>query len=547
MFASWFSRIFGSAPASHDGAALDSKADIEALIAALAKRLPEDARAELRTEAHLVREARPQDRAAALATLVCRAEDQLALAAEDPYGFRIQFRNELAQSWPRLLAMDGMVIVLLPPDRQEDALCRSFLRCTLGLARGIVGSAGGDKLRELQAWLDDGLDRGEPVPFAAGQGRPSNHSIIALQTACHALYDWLRGVLGQRADTIFEEAYGRISRHFGATEGFPVVLAMVPDRLLTADKIGLLRRNQIEHMLRDRNAALERAYADIQEARDTLEQRVHERTRELQAANEELARSMAALAEAKAQAEQANRAKSEFLANVSHELRTPLNAILGFSQVMMDKKLEHIAAQRFPDYSRHIYDSGSHLLNIINEILDIAKLEAGRYELSEEVIEVPELLDHCVTTSGLRLDGSGLAVERAIEDGVPPLRADRRMLAQILVNLLSNAMKFTPAGGSIRIEVRRNDLGGLDIAVHDSGVGIAETDIPLVLEPFRQVRNAYRGEGGGTGLGLPLVVGMTKLHGGEFLLSSKLGRGTSAVVRLPPHRLLDLSGGAAAG
>ncbi|MBV8534067.1 MAG: HAMP domain-containing histidine kinase [Alphaproteobacteria bacterium] len=546
MLGSLFSRIFGGAAAPRSDGAPESKAEIEELIADLAQRLPEDARAELRTEAHLVREARPQDRAATLATLVCRAEDQLALAAEDPYGFRIQFRTEIAQRWPGLVALDGMVIVLLPPDRQEDALCRTFLRSTLALARGVVGAAGGDKLREVQTWLDDGLDRGEPVPFAAARGRPTNHSIIALQTACHALYDWLRSVLGQRADATFEEAYRRISRQFGATEGFPVILAMVPDRLLTADKIGLLRRNQIEHMLRDRNAALERANAEIQDARDTLEQRVRERTRELQAANEELAKSMTALAEAKAQAEQANRTKSEFLANVSHELRTPLNAILGFSQVMMDENLKHIAAERFPDYSRHIYDSGSHLLNIINEILDIAKLEAGRTELTEEVIEVPELIEHCVTASGLRLDGSGLAVERAIADGLPPLRADRRMLVQILLNLLSNAMKFTPSGGTVRIEARRNDTGGLDIAVHDSGVGIAEQDIPLVLEPFRQVRSAYHGESGGTGLGLPLVVGMTKLHGGEFLLSSKLGRGTSALVRLPAHRLLDLSDGAAA-
>ncbi len=547
MIGTWLGRIFRGPLPSHDDGAPGTKADIEALIAELSQRLPEDSRSELRTEAHLVREARPRDRAAALATLVCRAEDQLALAAEDPYEFRIQFRTEIAQRWPRLVTLDGMVIVLLPPDRQEDALCRSFLRSTLVLARGIVGAAGGDKLRELQAWLDDGLDRGDPVPFAAGQGRPSTHSIIAMQTACHALYEWLRKVLGERADTIFDEAYRRSSRQFGATEGFPVVLAMVPDRLLTADKIGLLRRNQIEHMLRDRNAQLERANADIQEARDTLEQRVRERTQELQTANEELVKSMAALADAKAQAEQASRAKSEFLANVSHELRTPLNAILGFSQVMMDKTLEHLAAQRFPDYARHIYDSGSHLLNIINEILDIAKLEAGRYELNEEIIEVPELLEHCMSTSGLRLDSSGLAVERTVEDGVPPLRADRRMLVQIMLNLLSNAKKFTPAGGSIRIEVRRNDAGGLDIGVHDSGIGIAEQDIPLVLEPFRQVRSAYHREGGGTGLGLPLVVGMTKLHGGEFVLRSKLGRGTSALVRLPSHRIVDLARGAAAG
>jgi len=547
MIGSLLRRIFRAPEAPDAFGAPGSEGDIEELIAGLSQRLPEDARAELETEARLVREARPRDRAAALATLVCRAEDQLALAAEDPYEFRIQFRSAIAQRWPRLVTLDGMVIVLLPPDRQEDALCRAFLRSTLVLARGVVGAAGNGKLRDLQVWLDDGLDRGDPVPFPAGQGRPSTHSIIALQTACHALYDWLRGVLGERADTIFEEAYRRISRQFGATEGFPVVLAMVPDRLLTADKIGLLRRNQIEHMLRDRNAQLERANADIQEARDTLEQRVRDRTQELQAANEELAKSMAALAEAKAQAESANRAKSEFLASVSHELRTPLNAILGFSQVMMDKALAHVAAQRFPDYARHIYDSGSHLLNIINEILDIAKLEAGRYELNEEVIELPELMEHCVTASGLRLEGSGLAVERTIEAGLPPLRADRRMLVQIVLNLLSNAMKFTPSGGSIRIEVQRNEGGGLDIGVHDSGIGIAEQDIPLVLEPFRQVRSAYHRAGGGTGLGLPLVVGMTKLHGGEFLLRSKLGRGTSALVRLPPHRIVDLSSGAAAG
>jgi signal transduction histidine kinase len=547
MIASLLSRIFRRSEPPDMSGAPGSKADMEELIAELSRRVPEDARSELRTEARLVREARPRDRSAALATLICRAEDQLALAAEDPYEFRIKFRSEIAQKWPRLVTLDGMVIVLLPPDRQEDALCRSFLRNVLGLARGVLGAAGGDKMRELQVWLDEGLDRGDPVPFPAGQGRPSTHSIVALQTACHALHDWLRKVLGERADTIFEEAYRRISRLFGATEGFAVVLAMVPDRLLTADKIGLLRRNQIEHMLRDRNAALERANVDIQEARDTLEQRVRERTQELQTANEELAKSMNALAEAKAQAEQANRAKSEFLANVSHELRTPLNAILGFSQVMMDKNLAHLAAERFPDYSRHIFDSGTHLLNIINEILDIAKLEAGRYELTEEVVEVPDLLEHCVTASGLRLEGSGLAVERAIEDGLPPLRADRRMLVQIMLNLLSNAMKFTPSGGSIRIEVRRNEAGGLDIGVRDSGVGIAEKDIPLVLEPFRQVRSPYHRESGGTGLGLPLVVGMTKLHGGEFLLSSKLGRGTSAVVRMPPHRLLDLSNGAAAG
>ena len=544
MIGLMLNRMFRRARALADDAP-EGDGDVEQLIAELSQRLSEDARFELQAEARLVREARPRDRAAALATLVCRAEDQLAVVAEDPYEFRIRFRGEIALKWPRLTAIEAMSIVLLPPDRQEDALCRTFLRTAIGLAKGAVDANGkAAKLTELQAWLERGLDRGEPAPLPAAAGRASIHSIVALQTACHAFHEWLREIVGKRADAVFEEAYRRVSRQFGAAEGFPVVLAMVPDRLLTADKIGLLRRNQIELMLREKNAQLERANAEIQCARDTLEQRVRERTQELQAANDELARSLTALAEAKLQADAANRAKSEFLANVSHELRTPLNAILGFSQVMMDSRLAHMAAQRVPEYARHIYDSGSHLLNIINEILDLAKLEAGRHELSEENVALPELLDDCITASGLRLDNPGLAFERTIDPDLPPIRADRRMLIQMVVNLLSNATRFTPQGGTIRLDARRNGGGGLDVGVHDTGIGIAEADIPVVLEPFRQVRSAYHRDTGGTGLGLPLVVGMTKLHGGEFILTSKVGQGTSAVIRLPRERLLD--GGARA-
>ena len=511
-------RLFGRR--SPVGAPQDD-ADIEALIIDLALRLPDHARAEFQADARSVRDGSPRDRPAALATLFCRAEDHLAADAVEPAAFRAAFREKTARQWPRLAASEPMTIVLLPPQQQEEALCRVFLRAALQSAEAIFG--GTPRIQELRAWVQRGFAAGLPSPLAAAAGAPAIAPILALQDASHRFFAWLDGIGGRSADAIYEEAYRLTARQFGAADGFPVVLALLPQRLLTADKISLLRRSQIEHVLRDKNAALERANADIQQAHDLLEERVRERTR--------------ALEEAKAEADAANRAKSEFLAHVSHELRTPLNAILGFSHILKDDMVEDLARARRREYAEHIHDSGTHLLAVINQILDLAKLEAGRYEMVEEVVAIPDLVDGCLTKSGLRADDAGYSIQRFVSPDLPPVVGDQRMLTQMLLNLVGNAMKFTPRGGTIRIEASLNEMGGCDLGVHDTGIGMDEREIPNALEPFRQLRNVYVREKGGTGLGLPLVVEMAKLHDGELILRSKRGQGTSAVIRLPKARL----------
>ncbi len=496
--------------------------DVDALIIDLSLRVPDHARAEFEADAQSLRNGPPRDRPVALATLFCRAEDHLAATAtDDPEAFRAAFREQVARQWPRLAASEPMTVILLPPQRQEEALCRVFLRAALQSAEAIFGAT--PKIVELRDWVQHGLEAGRLSPFAAGTEETAATPIVALQNACHSFYAWLDGIGGRSAVAIYEDAYRTIARQFGAADGFPVVLAMLPQRLLTADKISLLRRSQIEHVLRDKNAALERANADIRQAHDLLEDRVRERTR--------------ALEQAKAEADAANRAKSEFLAHVSHELRTPLNAILGFSHILMDDTVEDIARARRREYAGHIHDSGTHLLAVINQILDLAKLEAGRFEMSEDIVMIPDLVEGCLTKSGLRVNGVEYSVEESVSPGLPPLVGDQRMLTQMLLNLIGNAMKFTPAGGTIRIDACLNEIGGCDLAVHDTGIGMDEHEIPQALQPFRQLRNVYVRDKGGTGLGLPLVAQMAKLHDGELILRSKRGRGTSAVIRLPPQRL----------
>ena len=243
------------------------------------------------------------------------------------------------------------------------------------------------------------------------------------------------------------------------------------------------------------------------------------------------------LRDAKESSDLANRAKSEFLANMSHELRTPLNAILGFSEVIRDRVFGH-TNDKYHEYARDIFTSGSLLLALIDDVLDIAKIEAGRMELYEEVIDVSSVIDAAVQLVRQKADIGRLHLMTSIDD-LPPIRADERKLKQIVLNLLSNAIKFTPAGGSISITARRNDDGDLAIEVMDTGIGISPDKIARALEPFGQIANTFSRGHAGTGLGLPLARSLVELHEGSLTLASELDRGTTVVITLPKERFSE--------
>jgi len=246
-----------------------------------------------------------------------------------------------------------------------------------------------------------------------------------------------------------------------------------------------------------------------------------------------------ALRKAKEEAELANRSKSEFLANMSHELRTPLNAIIGFSEVIAKQLFGPVGSERYGDYAKDIYDSGVHLLDIINDILDVSKAEAGKLDLHETVVELGASAEAALRLLKERAAAGHVNLSAIATASMPPILADERIIKQILINLLSNAVKFTPAGGSVTLEVGIETNGELVILVRDTGIGIAEDDLPAVLSPFGQVESSLSRKHAGTGLGLPLVKSLAELHGGSFELQSIEGAGTTAIVRLPSKRVLD--------
>jgi two-component system, cell cycle sensor histidine kinase PleC len=238
------------------------------------------------------------------------------------------------------------------------------------------------------------------------------------------------------------------------------------------------------------------------------------------------------------QAEAANLAKSRFLAQMSHELRTPLNAILGFSEVMKGDMLGPDAIETYREYAGDIHSSGQHLLNLINEVLDLSRIEAGRYELNEEPVNLANVSEDCHRLVKLRATTRGITIIERAEPNLPKMWADERAVRQICLNLLSNAIKFTPQGGEIRIKVGWTASGGQYLSVRDTGTGIPEDEIPIVMASFGQGSNAIKSAEQGAGLGLPIVKGLIELHGGTFSLKSKLREGTEVVVTFPAERVM---------
>jgi PAS domain S-box-containing protein len=249
-------------------------------------------------------------------------------------------------------------------------------------------------------------------------------------------------------------------------------------------------------------------------------------------------RVMDELRAAKNLAEQANRTKSEFLAAMSHELRTPLNAVIGFSEVIKSGMLGDDAGPRCVDYATHIHDSARHLLSVINDILDLSKAESGQMNLAEDYCRMDAIVTDCVQMLHGQASGAEVALEILVPPRLPYIHGDRRRIQQAVLNILSNAVKFTKPGGHVRVRAALDDSVGLVLSVTDTGIGMAAAEIAVALEPFRQLDSRLSRRYEGTGLGLPLTKHLIELHGGGLVIESTPGVGTCVSLRFPPERVI---------
>ncbi|HEX3672942.1 MAG TPA: HAMP domain-containing sensor histidine kinase [Rhizomicrobium sp.] len=266
---------------------------------------------------------------------------------------------------------------------------------------------------------------------------------------------------------------------------------------------------------------------------------VEDLARELEEARDEALRK-------RFEAETANASKTAFLANMSHELRTPLNAILGFSEIIEKECFGPAGSPRYKEYAGDIHSSGAHLLSLINDLLDVAKIEAGRMEIEPEELDVRRTFDTALKIIGTKARERHQELAIEIDTSTPSLYADERSVKQILINLVSNAVKFTPEGGRITVVASRARCGGFQIMVEDNGPGIPRDKIDKIFKPFSQVDNRYDRQGGGTGLGLALVRGLCELHAGRAWIESEYGKGCRAYVVIPVRVVAEEAAAAAA-
>jgi signal transduction histidine kinase len=244
------------------------------------------------------------------------------------------------------------------------------------------------------------------------------------------------------------------------------------------------------------------------------------------------------LRQAKEEAEAASRAKSGFLAAMSHELRTPLNAVIGFAEILHQQALGPIGVPDYVDYAGHILSSGQHLLALINDVLDFARIESGSLTLSIRPLDLVALLRSSLDLIARNAATSGVTLERDITDQPVVIRADAQRLRQVMLNVAGNAVKFTPRGGSVAVTMRPDMRGGAVITVSDSGVGISEANLQHVFEPFWQADSGLDRLKDGAGIGLPLSRQLIALHGGRLELESRIGEGTKVTILLPEQRAL---------
>ena len=242
---------------------------------------------------------------------------------------------------------------------------------------------------------------------------------------------------------------------------------------------------------------------------------------------------------AKRHAEQASQAKSDFLAKISHEIRTPLNAIIGFSEVMMEQRLGPIDNERYRAYLKDIHASGEHLVSLLNDLLDLSKIEAGRLELAFESVSLNEVTGQCVALMQPQANRGCVIIRTSLARGLPPIIADAQSVRRILLNLLSNSIKFTGAGGQVIVSTALTERNEAVLRVRDTGSGMSEKEIGTALEPFHQIETSARGGSGGTGLGLPVTKALAEANRAAFAINSNVNSGTLVEVVFPSIRTLE--------
>jgi signal transduction histidine kinase len=316
--------------------------------------------------------------------------------------------------------------------------------------------------------------------------------------------------------------------------------------MLAAFAVVLIALSHNSHAAFLEGVRLRLANADLLERTAVANEMLKRNLGELEWSRNRLIRQANDLKKLAQKADAANRAKSTFLANMSHELRTPLSAIIGFSEMMQREALGPVGSARYRAYADDINRSGMHLLDLVNDLLDLSKIEAGKMELSDDFVDVGQLIADCLMLVRDAAAHAGTEIAISKDSRLPAVYADERKLKQILINLLSNAIKFAGSAGSVEVVAAVAAAGGLEISVRDSGVGIVPEDKAKVLEPFGQLRSTVEGGRAGTGLGLPLSRKLAELHGGTLEIESAAGCGTTVLLRLPPERLRDGRAGGSA-
>ncbi len=394
------------------------------------------------------------------------------------------------EAWQHDPAGDGrarVVAHMISARARAEALRANYNLDNMVGAAGMH-AVGSPALQDLARWLDEGVP-GQPAGSPAVLG--------LMQVRARDAEFRLIALLGESRSTAREMLSNQERRLDRFADGVGLLTAFIA--ILVIGLVLLLFR--------------ERRVADLKEQAE-----------------------LSALA-AKRSAEEANRAKSEFLANMSHELRTPLNAIIGFSSIIRNEMLGKVNIPRYREYAGDIHSSGEHLLAIINDILDLSKVEAGKYELAEQDFDADEIMTVALRLVREKVERTDIELRVQPPAGVIQLSADRRALLQVLINLLANALKFTETG-RIVLSGELTEDGGFVYRVADTGIGMTPAQIRIALQPFGQIQNALTRAQSGTGLGLPLSDRMVRLHGGRLDIQSAPGKGTTVSIHLPAARVI---------